>query len=247
MVVGPRSAVFAPVSPLGLIIVDEEHDTGYKQDESPRYSARDVAVMRAHLEGARCVLGSATPSLESWRNAAELGKYALARLPGRVGGATLPDVALVDLREAARPGQGLPIFSEPLVDALKTCLGRGEQAILFLNRRGYAPTYQCGACGEPIACAHCSAKLTYHAKDDTLRCHLCGPGGARPTAAPGAARPSSSPWASAPSASRPPSAPSSRARASSAWTPTAPAADTATTSSSPPSAPRRPTSCWARR
>lgn len=174
VVVGPRSAVFAPVSPLGLIIVDEEHDTGYKQDESPRYSARDVAVMRAHLEGARCVLGSATPSLESWRNAAELGKYALARLPGRVGGATLPDVALVDLREAARPGQGLPIFSEPLVDALKTCLGRGEQAILFLNRRGYAPTYQCGACGEPIACAHCSAKLTYHAKDDTLRCHLCG-------------------------------------------------------------------------
>ena len=184
VVVGPRSAVFAPVAPLGLIIVDEEHDPGYKQDESPRYSARDVAVMRASIEGARCVLGSATPSLESWRNATELGKYALARLPERVGGATLPDVAVIDLREAARPGQGLPIFAEPLIDALKACLARGEQAILFLNRRGYATTYQCGACGEPIVCVHCSAKLTYHAKDDTLRCHLCGAWQRPPAACP---------------------------------------------------------------
>ena len=184
VVVGPRSAVFAPVNPLGLLIVDEEHDSGYKQDESPRYSARDVAVMRANLEGARCVLGSATPSLESWRNATELGKYALVRLPGRVGGATLPDVAIVDLREAVRPGQGAPIFSEPLIDALKSCLERGEQAILFLNRRGYAPTYQCGACGEPIACPHCSARMTYHAKDDTLRCHLCGAWQRPPAACP---------------------------------------------------------------
>ena len=174
VVVGPRSAVFAPVRRLGLIIVDEEHDTGYKQDESPRYSARDVAVMRAHIEKAHCLLGSATPSLESWRNATELGKYALARLPERVGGAELPAVTLIDLREAGKPGEPLPIFSEPLIDALKGCLERGEQAILFLNRRGYAPTYQCAACGEPIKCEHCDAKLTYHAKDDTLRCHLCG-------------------------------------------------------------------------
>ena len=174
VVVGPRSAVFAPVRRLGLIIVDEEHDGGYKQDESPRYSARDVAVMRAHIEGARCVLGSATPSLESWRNATVLGKYRLARLPERVGGARLPSVACIDLREAARPGEGVPLFSEPLLAALRTRLERGEQAILFLNRRGYATTYQCAQCGAPVVCPHCSARLTYHAKDDTLRCHLCG-------------------------------------------------------------------------
>ena len=238
VVVGPRSAVFAPVRRLGLIIVDEEHDTGYKQDESPRYSARDVAVMRAHIEKARCLLGSATPSLESWRNATELGKYALARLPERVGGAELPAVTLIDLREAGKPGEPLPIFSEPLIDALKGCLERGEQAILFLNRRGYAPTYQCAACGEPIKCEHCDAKLTYHAKDDTLRCHLCGRW-QRP--------PASRPSASAHNASSRPSPRSSPAPASSAWTPTARAAATATTNSSLPSVPKRPTSSSAPR
>ncbi len=174
VVVGPRSAVFAPVRRLGLMIVDEEHDGGYKQDESPRYSARDVAVVRAALEGARCVLGSATPSLESWANATERGKYRLVRMPERVGGSALPAVTAIDLREAAEPGKPAPIFSAPLIDAMRLRLERGEQTILFLNRRGYAPTFQCERCGHALACARCSAKLTYHAKDDTLRCHLCG-------------------------------------------------------------------------
>lgn len=174
VVVGPRSAVFAPVRKLGLMIVDEEHDSGYKQDESPRYSARDVAVMRAVIEGARCVLGSATPSLESWHNATEAGKYTLVRMPERVGGSTLPTVYTIDMCQAGKPGQGTPIFSEPLIEAIRARLARGEQTILFLNRRGYAPTFQCQACGEMLRCPHCAAKLTYHAKDDTLRCHLCG-------------------------------------------------------------------------
>lgn len=174
VVVGPRSAVFAPVQSLGLLIVDEEHDSGYKQDESPRYSARDVAVVRATLEGARCLLGSATPSLESWLNATARGKYTLVRMPERVGSAVLPAVTMVDMREAAEPGKPVPIFSEPLIEALRNCLERGEQAILFLNRRGYAPTFQCERCGHALVCDRCAAKLTYHAKDDTLRCHLCG-------------------------------------------------------------------------
>ena len=174
VVVGPRSAVFAPVQHLGLMIVDEEHDGGYKQDESPRYNARDVAVMRAVIEGARCVLGSATPSLESWHNATEAGKYALVRMAERVGTSTLPDVFPIDMRQAVKPGVGVPIFSEALIEAMQRRLARGEQTILFLNRRGYAPTYQCERCGELLACPHCAAKLTYHAKDDTLRCHLCG-------------------------------------------------------------------------
>ncbi len=174
VVVGPRSAVFAPVAHLGLVIVDEEHDGGYKQDESPRYSARDIAVVRANFEGARCILGSATPSLESWHNATGLGKYQLVRMPERVGGSVLPSVTVVDMREEGAPGKGTPIFSQPLLAAMKERLTRGEQTILFLNRRGYAPTVQCLKCGEPIVCTRCSAKLTYHVKDDTLRCHLCG-------------------------------------------------------------------------
>ena len=174
VVVGPRSAVFAPVHNLGLMIVDEEHDSGYKQDESPRYSARDVAVMRAHLEKARCILGSATPSLESWLNATTRGKYCLVRMPERVGASTLPTVYTLDMREEARPGQPPPIFSQALLEAIRLRLNQGEQVILFLNRRGYAPTFQCEHCGAPATCPHCSAKLTYHTKDDTLRCHLCG-------------------------------------------------------------------------
>ncbi len=174
VVVGPRSAVFAPVRSLGLMVVDEEHDSGYKQDESPRYSARDVAVMRASFEGAKCVLGSATPSLESWHNATFSHKYTLVRMDERVGGSELPSVYTVDMREAARPGEPLPLFSEQLLNAMKARLQRGEQTILFLNRRGYAPTFQCPQCGFVFACERCSNKLTYHAKDDTLRCHLCG-------------------------------------------------------------------------
>ncbi|MBR4317577.1 MAG: primosomal protein N' [Kiritimatiellae bacterium] len=189
VVVGPRSAVFAPVQRLGLMIVDEEHDSGYKQDESPRYSARDVAVVRATMEKARCILGSATPSLESWRNAMELGKYCLVRMPERVGGSVLPTVTVLDMQQAAHDGRGVPIFSAPLIDAMRNRLERGEQIILFLNRRGYAPTYQCNHCQTAVMCEKCSAKMTYHVKDDTLRCHLCGAWMRPPTRCPSCGSP----------------------------------------------------------
>ena len=184
VVVGPRSAVFAPLAKVGLIVVDEEHDSGYKQDESPRYSARDVAVVRARLEHAICVLGSATPSLESWRNATILGKYRLAEMAHRVGHSTLPSVMTVDMREECKPGALVPIFSQPLIEALKTRIERGEQSILFLNRRGYAPSVQCPKCGYVMTCERCSAKMTYHIKDDTVRCHLCGAWSRPPMACP---------------------------------------------------------------
>ena len=159
VVVGPRSAVFAPVRNLGLIVVDEEHDPSYKQDETPRYHARDVAVMRAKIEGAVAVLGSATPSLESWQNA-EDGKYALARVPHRVAGRALPAVHLVNMdEEAARVGHA-PIFSSLLLDALHARLERGEQTILFLNRRGYSRVLECPACAWVAECPDCSVPYT---------------------------------------------------------------------------------------
>ena len=173
VVVGPRSAVFAPVRNLGLIVVDEEHDPSYKQDETPRYHARDVAVMRAKIEGAVAVLGSATPSLESWQNA-EDGKYALARVPHRVAGRALPAVHLVNMdEEAARVGHA-PIFSSLLLDALHARLERGEQTILFLNRRGYSRVLECPACAWVAECPDCSVPYTYHRADNCLRCHVCG-------------------------------------------------------------------------
>lgn len=173
VVVGPRSAVFAPVRNLGLIVVDEEHDPSYKQDETPRYHARDVAVMRAKIEGAVAVLGSATPSLESWQNA-EDGKYALARVPHRVAGRALPAVHLVNMdEEAARVGHA-PIFSSLLLDALHARLERGEQTILFLNRRGYSRVLECPVCAWVAECPDCSVPYTYHRADNCLRCHVCG-------------------------------------------------------------------------
>jgi primosomal protein N' (replication factor Y) len=173
VVVGPRSAVYAPVRSLGLIVVDEEHDPSYKQGETPRYHARDVAVMRARLEGAAVVLGSATPSLESWRNA-QTGKYALVSVPNRVAGRTLPVVHLVNMEEeAARVGH-VPIFSAPLLDAIRLRLERGEQTILFLNRRGYSRVLECQDCGWTAQCPDCSVPYTYHQADRCLRCHVCG-------------------------------------------------------------------------
>ncbi len=173
VVVGPRSAVFAPVRDLGLIVVDEEHDSSYKQDETPRYHARDVAVMRAHFEGCRVVLGSATPSLESWRNA-QCGKYALASVPARVAGRALPEVHLVDLAEETAAYGHVPIFSKFLLDAVAERLRRGEQTILLLNRRGYARVCTCRQCGRALECPNCSMAYTYHQADDCLRCHVCG-------------------------------------------------------------------------
>ena len=188
VVVGPRSAVFAPVKNLGLIVVDEEHEPSYKQDETPRYNARDVAVMRGWLERCAVVLGSATPAMESWLNVRK-GKYALARLTRRVAGRPMPRVHVVDMRlETARTGHA-QIFSGPLLEALKVRLERGEQSILFLNRRGYANSLVCPTCGAVATCPDCSVAYTYHQADTCLRCHICGGWRPVPEACPGCGDP----------------------------------------------------------
>ena len=173
VVVGPRSAVFAPVRNLGLVVVDEEHDSSYKQDETPRYHARDVAAVRARLEDAVVVLGSATPALESWLNA-QTGKFALAAMPSRVAGRSLPAVHLVNMEEQAERTGRAPIFSDFLLDAIHLRLERGEQTILFLNRRGYSRVLECEDCGWVAECPDCSVPYTYHQADRCLRCHVCG-------------------------------------------------------------------------
>ncbi len=187
VVIGPRSAVFAPVQNLGLIVVDEEHETSYKQEESPRYHARDVAVLRGKLEGAKVVLGSATPSLETWMNV-EKGKYARATLAKRAGAGTLPFVTIVNMEEertieetSAPRGT---IFSARLLDAIKTRLERAEQTILFLNRRGWSRSVVCGVCGHVLMCPNCSVAYTYHRADACCRCHVCGDWMPVPTACP---------------------------------------------------------------
>ena len=172
VVVGPRSAVWAPVRNLGLIVVDEEHETSYKQDEMPRYHARDVAVLRGAIEGAKVVLGSATPSLESWMNV-QRGKYALAEMRSRAGAGTLPNIRLVDMRRETGDGGGL-IYSPELLDAIRLRLERHEQTILFLNRRGYSRAMTCAGCGFTMTCPDCGVSYTYHQADSCLRCHICG-------------------------------------------------------------------------
>jgi len=174
--VGARSAVFAPCRDLGAIIVDEEHEASYKQGETPRYHARDVALVRAREAGARCVLGSATPSLESWKNAQE-GRHALLALPDRVGGGALPVVRVVDLRQELRvspPDEKSRrlVLSAPLESGLRDRLARGEQSILLLNRRGYASFVQCEG-GHVAVCPNCSISLTYHRTPERLVCHYC--------------------------------------------------------------------------
>ena len=166
VVVGPRSAVWAPVRDLGLIVVDEEHETSYKQDEMPRYNARDVAVLRGVIEGAKVVLGSATPSLESWANV-KRGKYACAEMRCRAGAGTLPNIRLVEM-------QGGEIYSADLLDAIRLRLERHEQTILFLNRRGYSRSMTCAGCGFTMTCPDCGVPYTYHQTDSCLRCHICG-------------------------------------------------------------------------
>ncbi|MCL1887346.1 MAG: primosomal protein N', partial [Kiritimatiellaeota bacterium] len=173
VVVGTRSAIFAPVQNLRLIIVDEEHDPSYKQEDAPRHNARDVAVMRASLEKCAVVLGTATPGLETWHNARR-GKYRLLTLARRVTDRALPAIEVVDMRlETAAAGHA-QIFSRPLLEAVHTCLERREQAILFLNRRGHSTTLLCPACGHTSECAHCSVRHTYHQDGQCLRCHSCG-------------------------------------------------------------------------
>lgn len=173
IVIGARSAIFAPVEPLGLIIVDEEHETSYKQEESPRYHARDVAIVRGQMEKAVVVLGSATPSLESYHNAKK-GKYALLELPEWVDNQKMPRVRVVDLRQAASREKGNLIFSPQLKEAIHQRLDRQEQTILFLNRRGYSTSLQCEKCGFVATCPNCSVSLTYHRVEQKVACHICG-------------------------------------------------------------------------
>jgi primosomal protein N' (replication factor Y) len=169
IVVGARSAVFAPLPRLGILVVDEEHDPSYKQEETPRYHGRDVAIMRAKLLGAPVILGSATPSLESFERA-QAGRYALLRLPERIEARPLPRVEIVDLR---RVDGGERLLSPPLCEAIAERLARGEQSLLFLNRRGFSTLLLCEECGATLECPRCSMSLTFHAARGRLRCHTC--------------------------------------------------------------------------
>lgn len=174
IVIGARSAVFAPLLNLGLIIVDEEHDNSYKQESSPRYHGRDVAVLRARQQKALIVLGSATPSLESYAHAKN-GKYDLITLTQRVDNQSMPIMRIIDMRQEAKKNNksAYTIISDRLRAGMEQRLQRGEQIILFLNRRGFAQSLQCPDCGHVIYCPHCSLAMTYHRTDDRLICHLC--------------------------------------------------------------------------
>lgn len=177
IVIGARSAVFAPVSNLGLIVVDEEHETSYKQEESPRYQARDVAIVRAKIEDCAILLGTATPSLESYRNALS-GKYRLLQLLQRVDDKKMPLIKVIDMREESRrygkQTGGTPLLSEKLKTAIESRLEKREQTILFLNRRGYSTSLLCNACGHVVHCPNCSVPLTFHRSSNRLNCHICG-------------------------------------------------------------------------
>jgi primosomal protein N' (replication factor Y) len=171
--IGPRSAVFAPLKNLGLIVVDEEHENTYKQEEAPHYHARDVAVVRAKIEKCVVILGSATPSLESYHNATT-GKYRLATLTQRIDEKQMPLMRIVDLRQERRKEKAAAILSEKLRAAIADRLEKGEQTILFLNRRGFSTSLLCSNCGEARDCPNCSVALTFHRHMARLSCHLCG-------------------------------------------------------------------------
>lgn len=182
VVVGARSAVFAPFRRLGLIILDEEHEPAYKQEETPRYHARDVALRRAAKHRAAVVLGSATPSVETYRQA-ELGNFKLCGMPERIGDRVLPPVRVVDMRLELKAGHK-SIFSRPLLAGLDDVLKNGKQAILFLNRRGFATFVLCRECGHVMRCAVCNVSLKFHSTGETLRCHYCDHGEAYPQVCP---------------------------------------------------------------
>jgi len=181
LVVGARSALFLPFQDLGLIVVDEEHDTSYKQEDGVLYNARDMAVLRASINGAQVVLASATPSLESWANA-EAGKYTRVTLTSRFGAAAMPEMRAIDMRDAALPSDRW--ISQTLVDEVKKRTEAGEQSLLFLNRRGYAPVTICRACGHQIGCDHCDARMVEHRFLKRLVCHQCGESKPLPEACP---------------------------------------------------------------
>jgi primosomal protein N' (replication factor Y) len=173
VVVATRSGVFAPVRNVGLIVVDEEHDSSYKQEETPRYHGRDVAIVRAQAAGACVVLGSATPSLESRYNAST-GKYTLLELPDRIADRPMPTVRVVDMRQEFLETRKHSIFSRALIEAIRERLGNNEQAMILLNRRGFSTFVACRSCGARIECVNCSVTLTYHRRDRRLLCHYCG-------------------------------------------------------------------------
>jgi len=180
IVVGTRSAVFAPIDRLGVIIVDEEHDASYKQDETPRYHGRDVAVMRARMQGALAVLGSATPSLESMANV-RAGRYGIVRLSKRILGRPLAAVTVVDMRREVASQGAMVTFSRALIAALRDRLARREQSLVLLNRRGFATVIFCRQCGASLECPHCSVNLTFHRAARRMRCHYCNYGARVPT------------------------------------------------------------------
>jgi primosomal protein N' (replication factor Y) len=172
VVLGTRSAVFAPVANLGVIIIDEEQDTSYRQEESPFYNARDTAIVRGRAESTAVVLGSATPSLESFQNA-QTGKYRYLNLPDRIGQRSLARAELVDMRAVFARHKKPVVFSDEIIEAIEQTQARGEQSIILLNRRGYSSFILCRSCGESIMCPNCEVTLTYHRGDQTLVCHYC--------------------------------------------------------------------------
>ena len=170
--IGARSAVFAPVENVGVIVIDEEHDGSYSSESAPRYNTFDIALLRAQYNGCKLILGSATPSVETYRRAKE-GEFELVTLDRRVNERPLPNVELVDMRREVRRGNPSP-FSRALREKLEHCLESGNQAILFLNRRGYSQTVMCRDCGYVAKCEHCDVALTYHSEENCLKCHYCG-------------------------------------------------------------------------
>jgi primosomal protein N' (replication factor Y) len=182
-VVGTRSGVFAPVRNLGLIVIDEEHDQSYKQQENPRYSGRDVAIVRAQAAGAVVVLGSATPSLETRYNA-ERGRYRLLELPERIEQRPMPEVEMVDMRQEFLETRKQATFSRRLLEAIQGRLEKREQTMLLLNRRGFSSFVACRSCGERVECINCSVTLTFHRRDRRLLCHYCNYAQKVPTVCP---------------------------------------------------------------
>ncbi len=170
--VGARSAVFAPIESIGCIVIDEEHDGSYSSESAPRYNTFDIAYLRAKYHRCKLVLGSATPSVETYRRARS-GEFGLITLPDRINARPMPKVHIVDMRREVRRGNATP-FSSALRDKLRACLDGGNQAILFLNRRGYAQTVMCRDCGNVVKCESCDVPLTYHSDENCLKCHYCG-------------------------------------------------------------------------
>jgi primosomal protein N' (replication factor Y) len=172
VVIGTRSAVFAPLENIGLIVVDEEHDSSYRQHESPFYNARDVAIMRANSAGATVVLGSATPAMETFQNA-RANKYGYLRLPARIGGRPLADARVIDMREVFKKAGKDVAFSPCLIEAIEETHSKGEQSIILLNRRGFSQFVLCRSCGETLRCKNCDITLTYHKREARVICHYC--------------------------------------------------------------------------